>query len=441
MLAADPHPLHSPGSMGRNRACFVHQSQELPSPPQWMRVALEVRGRRDVMATTLSIGVPNPRALAEFVLRRRIDWKRVVNPNALIEKALGVKYHELFDPKFKASPLYIGLRDEVEPPKPMQELKEADEDALKQAKSRTVAHTAQAIAARRAMLSYILRKPIATEGNTPWNPAGTIWLDPGAFFDEGTEFFDPVQGGLADCWLIAAMSAVAWARPYTIAQRTRTTGLGEQDFVDEIDVHNDDGTKTSVEVTERINVMASNHAYQWGRSSESGEIWPAVYEKAFAKWRGHNNTDRPDMTALNYGDCVDASLNLTGLAKTYYDNNAMTGDQIWQTVRSNSLSYRTFNPMTCWTYGTAPAGLDYGAANVVANHCYTILGWAYASGIEYLVVRNPWGYHEATLDVLSGSWQAYDSSFWRPVSLNSAGVFAIKASTFQKYWAGFGVVK
>src|SRR5678815_1252927 len=350
------------------------------------------------MTMKLSIGVPNPRALTEIVLRRRIDWNRVANPEAIVEAALGVKYEELFDPKFKTSPLYVGLREHPEPPRPPEAHRdqEPEQDALKRAKARTPAQSTQAIKARRASLAYLLRKPVAGDSGIPWNPAGTTWLDPGAFFDEGTEFFDPVQGGLADCWLIAAMAGVAWARPYTIAQRT----------------------------------------------SETGEIWPAVYEKAFAKWRGHNTTDQPDMTALNYGDCVDASLNLTGLAKTYYDNSAMTGDQIWQTVRANSLSYRTFNPMTCWTYGAAPAGLDYTSAGVVANHCYTILGWHYVSGTEYVVLRNPWGYHEAKLDVLhTGSWKAYDNSFWRPVALNTAGVFAVKADTFKRYWAGFGVVK
>lgn len=396
------------------------------------------------MATKLSIGVPNPRALTEIVLRRRIDWNRVANPEHIVETALGVKYQELFDPKFKTSPLYAGLRENPEPPKPPEGHRdqEPEQDALKRAKARTPAQGTQAIKERRASLAYLLRKPVGGNGATPWNPAGTTWLDPGAFFDEGTEFFDPVQGGLADCWLIAAMAGVAWARPYTIAQRVRATGIHEQDFVDQISIHNDNGTTTSIEVTERINVATSGHTYQWARSSETGEIWPAVYEKAFAKWRGNNTTDQPDMTALNYGDCVDASLNLTGLAKTYYDNSAMTGDQIWQTVRGNSLSYRTFNPMTCWTHGTAPAGLDYAAAGVVANHCYTILGWHYVAGTEYIVLRNPWGFHEAKLDVLAtGPWQAFDASFWRPVALNTAGVFAIKADAFKQYWAGFGVVK
>jgi hypothetical protein len=136
------------------------------------------------------------------------------------------------------------------------------------------------------------------------------------------------------------------------------------------------------------------------------------------------------MTVVNYGDCVDASFNLTGLSKTYFGNGSMSGDDIWTTVRSNSLSYKTFNPMTCWTYGTAPAGLDYASANVVANHCYTILGWDYLNNTKYVVLRNPWGFHEATIDNITGTpWQAFDTSFWRNVTLNTGGVFAMKADT------------
>jgi Calpain family cysteine protease len=394
------------------------------------------------MSKKLSIGVPNPRALTEIVLRRRVDWKRVADPKGLIEHALGVKWNELFDPKSKKSPLFVGLRDQPEVKAPEARKKEAEPSTLKAVKARTSDHKAVTLRDRRALLPWILRRPVPSPEDTPWTPDGSVWLDPGTFFDEGTEFSDPVQGGLADCWLIAAMAAVAWARPYTILQRNRATGTADEDFVDEIDVHNDDGTTTKIEVTERINVVSSNHGYQWARSSETGEIWPAVYEKAFAKWRSNNHTDRPDMTALNYGDCVDASLNLTGLAKTYYGNDGMAAHDIWQTVRANSLSYKTVNPMTCWTYGTPPAGVDYVTANIVGNHCYTILGWDYASGTEYVVLRNPWGWKEATLDVLTtATWSAYDGSFWRGVALNTGGVFAIKATTFKQYFAGFGVVK
>src|SRR5678815_1489952 len=89
--------------------------------------------------TNLLVGAPNPRALTEIVLRRRIDWNRVANPEAIVEAALGVKYNELFDPKFKTSPLYIGLREQPEPPRAPEAQKAPDheQDALTRAKSRS----------------------------------------------------------------------------------------------------------------------------------------------------------------------------------------------------------------------------------------------------------------------------------------------------------------
>jgi hypothetical protein len=118
----------------------------------------------------------------------------------------------------------------------------------------------------------------------------------------------------------------------------------------------------------------------------------------------------------------------------------VSADQIWQTVRAHSLGCRTFHPMMAWTPGSAPAGLDYGSAHIVLNHAYSILGWEYQNGTEYIVLRNPWGTYEATLNVLAGTWTAYDVTFWRSTPLSSAGVFAISAETFKQYYQGFGVV-
>ena len=55
--------------------------------------------------------------------------------------------------------------------------------------------------------------------------ADALWEDKGSFFREGTEATDPLQRGLADCYFIAALTSVAWARPYIIAHKNRTTNL------------------------------------------------------------------------------------------------------------------------------------------------------------------------------------------------------------------------
>lgn len=50
--------------------------------------------------------------------------------------------------------------------------------------------------------------------DTGWTPSGGQWADIGSFFREAAEYFDPIQSGLADCWLVSAMSSIAWATPY-----------------------------------------------------------------------------------------------------------------------------------------------------------------------------------------------------------------------------------
>ena len=98
----------------------------------------------------------------------------------------------------------------------------------------------------------------------------------------------------------AALSAVAWSRPYVIMQRSRATGAAAASFVDRIDFYSG-GLKT-MEVSERVPLVTSTNAWIYARSSEAGEIWPAVYEKAFAKWKTNDATDEP-----NSANVVDAA--------------------------------------------------------------------------------------------------------------------------------------
>lgn len=126
----------------------------------------------------MKTGVINPYVLVELKLKKRINWKQISDPRKLIERVLNMPYEKLFDPKY-GSQLYPDLD-----------------------RNPTVAET------RRIELPF----DIIVED---------AWIDPGDFFHESAELNDPVQGALGDCYLIAALSSVAWARPYVIAQRTR----------------------------------------------------------------------------------------------------------------------------------------------------------------------------------------------------------------------------
>jgi hypothetical protein len=324
---------------------------------------------------------------------------------------LGMPYTKLFDPKH-GSPLYAGV-----------EVK------------------AKVSAAAKA------RAPKVKAGSCADLLKNAVWVDPGDFYEEGSELTDPVQGAVGDCYLIAALSSVAWARPYVIAHRNRATGPGQQEFMDMVEFYK--GTKPQkVEVTERMPMLAPGNKFIFARSSDVGEIWPAVYEKAYAKWKTNDAGDRPNICKIAGGDPVRALSELTGLPRHYIWNSTLSAHAIWQKVRSNCISMKTFNPMVAWTHPSAPPGVNYASAHIAANHAYSILGWQYANSQEYLVLRNPWGTYEATLNVNGGTWIAWDqpcygsgTGWWRPISLaTNDGIFALRSDTFKKCFAGFGWV-
>ena len=214
-----------------------------------------------------NIGAANPYVLAEVKLGRKVNWQRTPRAHEILEQALGMKYEDLFDPR-KPSPIFAG--------------------------------------------KAVKKNGETVRSEPPIDVGSVVWADPGEFFDEAAEFFDPVQGAVGDCYLIAALASIAWARPYLVAQRTRATGSGQQAFVDMIEIH-DGATTKQVEVTEKLPLNAPGNTYIYCRSSETGEIWPAVYEKAYAKWRTKVTTDTPDISAIAGGDPVAALVQLSGL--------------------------------------------------------------------------------------------------------------------------------
>jgi len=279
--------------------------------------------------------------------------------------------------------------------------------------------------------------------NPGWTPPGANWRDMGDFFKDVTEFNDPIQGAVANCYLIGSLSAIAWADPYSIIHRNRATGPGEADRVNAVQFYSKNsghnGPTGLVEVTDKTLVDSSNKPI-YCHSRDNGEIWPAVYEKAFAKWTTGDTTDLPDITQTAFGDCVATIAQITNKTPYYYYTNSRTPDQLFTIVRSNSVSSKTIYPMTAWTPATGP---DFGSANIVANHCYTVLGWATRNGVNYIVLRNPWGIVEPSgLNTIQGVVTFFDQSFWRPINtIANDGVFAFEMGAFKTFFAGLGVAK
>jgi hypothetical protein len=438
--------------------------------------------------------VINPYALAELIAGQKIPWKEIPDVPRVLEQYLATPYEELFDPKFDG-PLYTGLQLDnnlrlVPQRSPLFDLEPLDETndlelggladlsqyetlhkALEHRDLKTLLDwrilcfdvsrfsrlhvtlrlpdTLRTLRLGQAFSPSILRtitfdSKMVSKVDLGWTPPNGHWATAGDFFQETAEFFDPIQGAVANCYYIAALSAIAWATPFRIAHLTRATGLGQEQFNDLVRFYTPDSggaVDREIQVTEAL-PLTSWGDFIYCRSSEPGETWPAVYEKAFAKLKTGTSTDSPDITQTAWGDCVYATAQLNGGNRTYFDTASHTADQLWTFLRSNCLSYRTFNPMTAWTYSSgdaSPDKVDYSSANVVGSHCYTVLGWAYRNCKRWIVLRNPWGSTEATASVLDDTISMYDVSWWRPITLKNAdGVFAMEISAFKKYFAGFG---
>lgn len=491
-------------------------------------------GQVDALATT---GAPNPYALASLVAGRRIDWHNVGDAPGVLQDVFDLPYTEIIGSA--DSPLFYGTtfddgrpersRPESAPTQRTNDSESDDHQDLDLSGAKSLADLVAAlgtkdladIPVRSATLTRdgILAQ-LGRDGNGAerfarlfdrrvldvlfpvepgYHPPGFNWTDTGRFYNEATEFFDPVQGQVGDCYFISAMSSVAWAAPFTIADRTRATATAQDDFTHRIGFFGANGWG-NVEVSDRVLVASGGSGSYYAHSAESGEIWPAVYEKAFAKWRFGTSDDFPNIPALAWGDTVAACVSLTGGHGYYNSHAAMTDAQLLTLVKSHSVSGRTTTPMVCWTYGAGSDEATRAAneAGIVASHAYSVLGWMrryewvlrwrpvveipriiprwqiprpgpvattdVLSGatieeintlrldlpteifqryelrpVDYVIVRNPWGSTPGTgSSTASGDYRAYDVSWWRDVPLGVNGVFAMEVGAFRRYFAGTG---
>ena len=306
-------------------------------------------------------------------------------------------------------------------------------------------------------------RPCATVSNPTWGSIGSTYTDKTRAYD------DPVQGDLPDCYFIAALSSIAF-----VGSTTTETNL----------ILNQTGPNYSysfwnppssapvqdpqpVTITNKL-PLDSTGKYRYSKSFTAGEIWVAMYEKAFAAWKKRSLEDTPDYSLICTGDPVLALLNITGWK---YDQNTThltksfgNGDLIYSKIDSvcqNKVNpnpppltiYRTtLKPMVAYTYDprieTPPSGITYEDATIVANHAYSVLGVLTQGGNKYIVMRNPWGQKGAgpgfgdpdptklPLGALaSGKWYLVPE-----LSDPNDAVFALKANVFKDYFKGFGWV-
>ncbi len=392
----------------------------------------------------------NPYAIGEKVAGKSIKWDTLDNPGKTLSEILNVKEEELFSDNslFITPNIQIQKNGSIKHLNPKETRMRVQKYVAQNTKERIVSKPPikglrlSSVGKRIPEIMFVGNETQEDfQANVPWTPDNVIWADVGDYFEDVAEITDPKQGALADCYLIAALTSVAWSRPYVIVNATRPSSSdNEENPIHKITFYRN-GKPEEVEVSERIPLDEETDAILFASSKDPGEIWPAVIEKAYAKWKTGSNTDYPNYEKIAGGSAADACAELIGGKASYKLHSSISENELIKFIKSNCVSYRAVNPMVASSHTIIPKDCDYKKASLAPWHAYSILGYEKYKDEYYVILRNPWGCHHGTLDTRDGDWNVYNNSFFAKIALNQNGIFSMKLSTFKKYFRRTGVAK
>jgi len=340
------------------------------------------------------MGARNPYALAEAVMGERYDWAVMeeYDRKKVLERALRRPYKQLFDPVY-GSPIFSRAQS---------------------------------------------ARPRGVEGQThsSTTPCSTLPDTPCAALAGGAyhvppptkpSVVDPVQGCSGDCFLVSAITSLAWVSPNLLPRKPGPTYT--YTFW-----NTQANRQETVTIDNRLPLRGTLPVF--AKSATQNEIWVSLLERAYGIWKQLPGYDvgEPDLSRETEGNALTALQYIAKGVDQYYNPQSVTTAECgydWQTMLgrisawfdpanadcSRITASKTRVPMVAWTYngqGEAPAGVSYTDETIVARHAYSVLGLMYSGGKCYIVLHNPWGRVEATPGtVASGLWTIPTSRYYR----------------------------
>jgi len=427
----------------------------------------------------------NPLAVVDLLVGP-VDWSKVADPRKYIENALRTPWRDLVDPRrskmlFDASAALL-------------------RGSLRGYKPNAPGALARATVEGAQCLRWIDALPVeimARSGGVPpwqgrrlrevyaacgfadapgfnrigacgaafeWCPTGTpiAWLRRGASAPDGPDVLEPTQGLIPDCYLIAALSALAWVRPEVIRQAVTSSSPTRHTvrFSSTLDYAGERPVIASrspafVEVSDHYACLLSppgasddqvrpvRFPFASGRMRRPAQAipfatertWPSLIEKAFSVWTLGTDDDRPDMVAGDLGPDKHSFAHLidpTRMRETgaqYWPAQGHRADlAAWVVARSDGGG-RARVPMVACTPdpGAMPEAVaELVGMGMIPNHVWAVLGWFPRADRRFVVVRNPWGFQ-----VVTGP-NVLVSGIWEDLVLGLDGVYAIDAEVFAR---------
>lgn len=221
---------------------------------------------------------------------------------------------------------------------------------------------------------------------------------------DGIKAGDVQQGAIGDCYLAAALAAVAGSKPDAIKNAIKDNGDGT--YTVRFFEVGWDGKKTShaesvdADLPQAPDAATGGEKPAYAKSTEVVdskafmELWPSIVEKAYASWKGSyeaigNGGNSGDvMTALTGEPCRSAATAGAG-----------ENDPLWSKMLKASQEKR---PMTASSGGEEDERYKDPKAGVYGHHAYTVMGVEEkkegAKAERKVTLRNPWAKRRRTAD-------------------------------------------
>lgn len=206
----------------------------------------------------------------------------------------------------------------------------------------------------------------------------------------GVQVSDVRQGAIGDCFLAAALAAVAGTNAGAITGAIKDN----KDGTFTVRFYNLDwsGSKKAESVTVDADLPMNGATPAYAKSTEALELWPSILEKAYAQWKGSYDAIGH---GGNAGDVMEA---LTGERSKTKSTSGDT-DALWTKMKTATEQKK---PMCAGSGDKDDAKYKDPKAGVYGWHAYTILGVEEKKNgdkTEKLVrLRNPWSIRRRAAD-------------------------------------------
>jgi hypothetical protein len=209
----------------------------------------------------------------------------------------------------------------------------------------------------------------------------------GQLFRHGIRGTDPEQNYIGDCYLMAAMSAVAKSSPDVIEKMFRKMKNGKY----AVTLWDKKGDSSAKGYEKHVVVIDGDlprngwYGYYYARAKDPKELWPALLEKAFAVRAGSYHK-------IEAGIPGDAMASITGKPSTDIDLRAkgVKADEVFAQLEA---AVKAGKPATAATLSDASEA-KYKGTNIYSDHTYTVFDTSEKDGVKYVHLRNPWGESE-----------------------------------------------